>query len=385
MALRTAFLTFLLLLLCAPPAAADCGKLRGAAEQHFGRSSLCRNLEQELMADRPDFGRAFRESIRKDQAGNTRRPRTPVKKARPRTPSAPKATREAARTSVPTTNSLPARAPLPTQAPPSLHKAPATRTPPSPRGSVSTTPRTGSSTFSTPVAQAADTTHGIPRGILPTVVAVVLLLLAFAFHQVLTRPVAVPALRLPSPRPEPSPPSPTALGVAEGLARPLGLGVVGAGANGFVRAVLVELLTRDAKVVITRNELNRLFEGDFDETLDQAFPHLQVCATVQEASRHLELDQLMAEAEQANPDLSPTRGRGATTYWISAPHHEVAYLLRRSPNLVGLLFGAWPPGVTCTVGPTGKIVRIGDRDTDLRPPSLHPADALSILRSETWF
>lgn len=45
------------------------------------------------------------------------------------------------------------------------------------------------------------------------------------------------------------------------LAAPAGVGVVGPGANAHMRALLVELLTGGTRVVIGRNELNRLFEG----------------------------------------------------------------------------------------------------------------------------
>ncbi|KAB2342459.1 hypothetical protein [Actinomadura rudentiformis] len=328
----------------APAAAADCVHLRGPARELLDRSALCRNLRQELTGRKPDLGRAIRKSVRGA--------RRPALRQRPE--------RAAKR-------------------PPIRHRpTKATRPPRQPTRTITAAP----SLIPQTTAPAED---GLPQGTFPSIVAVVLLGLGFAFHQMLTRPV--PALAPAAPV-QPEPPA-TVLGTAERLAQPTGLGVIGPGANGFVRAVLVELVTRGAKVVITRNELNRLFEGDFEESLRQALaPRLHVCELLEEAIEHLELDQLMAEAEQANPDLSPTRGHGLPTYWISTPGQDddVVLPLARRANLIGLMFGEWPHGTTCTIDSNGTITQVGARETELSLPALGPAEALTRLRAYSeWF
>ncbi|MFG1999274.1 hypothetical protein ACGFNU_09025 [Spirillospora sp. NPDC048911] len=349
----------------APAAGADCVDLRGAAGALIDRSALCRNLRHELTEKHPDLGRALRRSVRGGRhAAPRRKISRPVRRLTAATRHRPK---------------RPERASKPPQRVPKAAKATRRAVTPAPAAAIAT-PR---------AAVPAEASESLPSAAFPSIVAVALLLLAFAFHQRLTRPVPVPALRVSPVHPEPAPP-PTALSTAERLARPAGLGVTGPGANGFVRAVLVELLTRGAKVVISRNELNRLFEGGFDEPLREALaPCLHVCELLEEAIEHLELDQLMAEAEQANPDLSPTGGRGRATYWISTPGRDddVVLPLVRRGNLVGLMFGEWPHGTTCTVDSTGTITRIGTGEAPpLSPPGLGVAEALARLRTCTgWF
>ncbi|GAA2573875.1 hypothetical protein SMC26_35710 [Actinomadura fulvescens] len=330
---RRMFLGLALTFLCltgAAPATADCVKLRGPARALFDRYSLCHHLRHEFTHKRPNLGRALRKS--------TRRPH-----------------RESART----VDRRPVR---PVKRPPRRIKK---KRPPQPTRTITPPP---------PQAIPPEPSDGLPQGVLPSIVAAMLLLMGFAFHQsLIRRPTPIPQL---TPRPEP------VLEATERLASPTGLGVVGPGANGFVRAVLVELVTRGTKVVITRNELNRLFEGDLEESLCQALAPLHVCELLEEAIEHLELDLLMAEAEQANPDLSPTRGRAVPTYWISTPGQDddVVLPLVRRGNLVGLMFGAWPHGTTCTIDSTGTITQ---GETALSLPSLSPAEALTRLRACT--
>ncbi|MBO2454916.1 hypothetical protein J4573_48070 [Actinomadura barringtoniae] len=349
----------LVLLLCAPStaSAADCVKLQGAAASLINGGRLCRNLRHEITAEHPDLGRAFRKPVR-GGASHKSRPahHTPTKPAKP-VKAAPR---------------QPKPQPRPVQHRPVQHN-PAPDTP-APTKTIVTTPAAKATPAAAPAAE--DPTPGI----WPTVIAVVLLLLAFALHQQMTRPL--PAL----PRPARSPKPPTPLRSAEELARPSGLGVVGPGANGFMRAMLVDLLSRDAKVVLSRNELNRMFEGAFDDGLIQSLaPRLHVCDLLEEAVEHLELDMLMAEAEQANPDLSPTRGRDVPTYWISTPGQDddvVVPLVTR--GTVGLVFGEWHHGRTCTVDSSGAVTCTDD-ETTLVAPSLTPDDALAQLRSYACF
>ncbi|MFC4906181.1 hypothetical protein [Actinomadura gamaensis] len=235
---------------------------------------------------------------------------------------------------------------------------------------------------------AAETVRGSGRtgsfGLLPTLLAILAMCAAFLLHR-RVRPVLGAVIR-PSRRPGAryvphdavsEPPSATfattahtgptvpAVRVAAELARPSGVGLVGDGADGFVRAVITELVTRDgprAKVVLSRAELDRLFGDAFDEPLRSALaPELHVCELLEDAIEHLELEMLLSDAEQANPDLSPTRGRGMpTTYWISTPGRDddvVLPLVRRGPanRPVGIMFGVWPHGRTCAVDADGGL------------------------------
>jgi hypothetical protein len=344
--------TALVLLLGTPStAAADCVKLQGAAASLVNGGELCRNLRHEITAKHPDLGRALRKSVR--GAPHKARPaHRPVKRAAPR-----KQPRHV------------------TPKPRPVQHAP---TPRAPATKVVTAPAAKAS----PVAAPAD--DDPVQGLWPTLIAVTLLLLAFALHQMMTRPL--PALS----RITRTPVRPTPLRTAEDLTHPSGLGVVGPGANGFMRAMLVDFLSQDAKVVLSRNELNRMFEGAFDDGLIQSLaPRLHVCDLLEEAVEHLELDMLMAEAEQANPDLSPTRGRDVRTYWISTPGQDddvvVPLVTRGTHRPVGLVFGAWHHGRTCTVDSTGAVTRIDGDETSLTAPSLSPDEALTRLRSYACF
>jgi hypothetical protein len=350
-----ALLATALVLLLGTPATADCVKLQGAAASLINGGELCRNLRHEITAKHPDLGRALRNSVR----GTPHKTRT-------RTPHRP-----AGRTTV---NRQPRHV--------TPHKHPA---PPIRATKVVTAPPTPATKVVTaPAAKATPTDDDPVQGLWPTLIAVTLLVLAFALHQMMNRPL--PAL----PRPTRTPARPTPLRSAEDLMHPSGLGVVGPGANGFMRATLIDLLSRDAKVVLSRNELNRMFYGAFDEGLVQSLaPRLHVCDLLEEAIEHLELDMLMAEAEQANPDLSPTRGRDVPTYWISTPGQDddvVAPLVTHGANRpVGLVFGEWRHGRTCTVDSTGTVTRIDDDETSLAAPTLSPDEALSRLRSYACF
>lgn len=178
--------------------------------------------------------------------------------------------------------------------------------------------------------------------------------------------------------------------VMAALAPLTGVEVFGVGANPYVRALLVEVLTSDgSRVVISRSELHRLFDGSFDEGLQRAFaPRLHVTELLEDAVEHLELHQLMGEAAHANPDIGPAHGtEQPTTYWIATPgHHDdvVLPLLRRAPWLIGVMFGEWRHGPTCAIDATGTITTMdgSGRLASLgRITTLGAAQALASLRS----
>ncbi|MFC6878828.1 MULTISPECIES: hypothetical protein [Actinomadura] len=176
-----------------------------------------------------------------------------------------------------------------------------------------------------------------------------------------------------------------AAATARELARPHGVGVVGPGADGFVRAVLVELLTREpsrTNVVVMRAELDRLFGDGLGEELRYApDARLHVFDRSEDAAAHLELELLTAAAERANPDLSPTGGRDLpATFWIRAPGPDdaaVPPLARRglAHGLVTLVNGPWPHGPTRTVERDGGLTGTGRT-----VPVLTRADALARMR-----
>ncbi|MFC9972144.1 hypothetical protein ACFVH6_14765 [Spirillospora sp. NPDC127200] len=401
----------------APAAAADCADLRGAAASAFDQRALCRHLRSEIATGRPDLVRALRESLRgspgareplsesvpksaRRSAQRTARQgaRQTVRKAvrtpkdgqadagaqKPRIETEPEAKPGAGREAhVPAGR---ADAPVPGGAPlgsrtavpsPFARSAPPTDPPATVRVTVP----------AAPTANRAPTESGMPPSTLAAMAVICLLLGAFVLHK--RRPLPGPAafgplwrpaarrLRAVPPRPALLPARAEAVGDAEGiadagavatataLAASSGLGVVGPGANAFMRAVLVELLTGDTgpvKVVVSRGELLRMFEDGLDETLLQALaPRLHVCELLEDAIEHLELEMLMADAERANPDLSPTGGRDLpTAYWIATPGQDddvVLPLVRRggTHRLVGLMFGVWPHGRTVALEAGGRF------------------------------
>ncbi|WP_433326848.1 hypothetical protein [Spirillospora sp. CA-294931] len=360
--------TALALLLTGAPAAharPGCPGLRGTASPVFDPAAFCRHLRSEFTANRPDLRRAFRPPARRQKQAKPQRPKLKApKKAAPR-----KAPRK------------------------SVLK-------PGPRITVTATPRRPAPTpsWSPPPARAAAPRPdaSVPPGTIPATVAVGLLLIAFVVNQRMRRPApALPRATAVVPRPRAATVAPTAASAAFDLARSGGLGVIGPGTGGFLRAVLVELVTGDdpdATVVLSRDELRRLFDDKADEALIKSLgPRLQVCERLTDAARHLELEMLMDEAQRANPDLSPARGTGLpTAYWISAPGPDgdaVLPVLRQGAahRLSGLVFGEWPHGRTCTVDESGTITLVhdpyGTREADLKVPSFTQHQALTHLRA----
>ncbi|MFI6520220.1 hypothetical protein ACIBF1_32030 [Spirillospora sp. NPDC050679] len=405
----------------APAAAADCAVLRGAAASAFDRRALCRHLRSEIATDGPDLVRALRESLRGSPAAREPLPGSVPKSARRSAQrTARQAAREASRKAVrapkgdradlgaqkPRTETeaepearhgtrhephgpagragdpVPGGAPLggrPAAPSPFMRSAPR----PDPPATVRVT------VPAAPTANRAPAENGMPPSTLAAMAVICLLLGALVLHKrrPLPGPAAFGTLWWPAARRLRPAPSRLALlsaraeavGDAEGiadagavatataLATPSGLGVVGPGANAFMRAVLVELLTGEAghvKVVVSRGELLRMFEDGLDETLLQALaPRLHVCELLEDAIEHLELEMLMADAERANPDLSPTGGRDLpTAYWIATPGQDddvVLPLVRRggAHRLVGLMFGVWPHGRTVALEADGRLSR----------------------------
>jgi hypothetical protein len=136
-----------------------------------------------------------------------------------------------------------------------------------------------------------------------------------------------------------------------------GIGVVGPGANGYMRALLVELLTREGaplRVIMSRNELNRLFEGGFDDALTSAFSsRLLVTELLEDAIEHLELALSVSDAEKA--DRMPADP--AATYWIATPgpDDDVVLPLLRGTSLNGVMLGDWLHGPTYVIDTAGMV------------------------------
>jgi hypothetical protein len=230
--------------------------------------------------------------------------------------------------------------------------------------------------------------------------AVVILLMVVA-QRLLGRPAQSAALqRLTRSPVSPAPASPDspaksrtvrrAAAVAAELTRPSGLGVIGPGANGYVRALLVELLTGPdpVNVVITWNELYRLFDGDFDRSLMEALsPRLRVTDLLEDAIECLELEVFIGDAERANPDvLTRASAHRPWMYWIATPGQDddvVLPLIRREPRLLGVMFGEWLHGRTCTIDAGGVLAETGSGTPGdgLLVATLTRSEALSRLHA----
>ncbi|WP_026414701.1 hypothetical protein [Actinomadura oligospora] len=410
------------------PAHTSCTGLTGAAAAFFNQSALCHNLSQDLLDGRPDkFGTELRDSLRRlTPPGRMYRPearhrvvvphqRPPARPSeRPRRRPEPKA---AAPKSIDRDAHAPDPLPLDIVRPratPSHSTVPHSARPvaPQPSANARAVPE-GEETQSfgmLSVLLAGLVMCGVflmRRRAMPVLASAIqspLRLRAPRLHRRATPrdaedaspgtpPPPVPAVaahHVPPARPAPDGvTSPvTAVQVAAELARPSGVGLVGDGVDGFVRAVVTELVTRDgprARVVLSRTELDRLYGGAFDEPLRSALePELRVCELLEDAIEHLELEMLISDAEQANPDLSPTRGVGMPTiYWIATPGHDddvVLPLVRRGPahRPVGIMFGVWTHGRTCSVDADGTLTApTGPR----RVPLLTVDESLAALRA----
>lgn len=172
------------------------------------------------------------------------------------------------------------------------------------------------------------------------------------------------------------------------LIQPGGIGVTGPGTNGYMRALLVELLTRQtppSKVVMSRNELNRLFEGDIDDSLITAYAdRLLITELLEDAIEHFEVVLCVSDDEQAN---HPSRDPSAM-YWIATPgsDDDVVVPLVRGTRLNGVMFGEWQHGPTCVIDATGTTTDVhGSRATQTIGDTvarLTIGDALAQLRSQ---
>lgn len=146
-------------------------------------------------------------------------------------------------------------------------------------------------------------------------------------------------------------------------------------------------MTADSpNVVLTRNELYRLFEGGFDEALVDVYAQrLHVAELLEEAIEHLELHMLITDGEQANPELG---GRDRTPiYWIATPGNDddVVRPLLRDDRIRGVMFGKWRHSPTYTVDPDGIITHAADsKSSSLQGralPTLTVGQAVAALHS----
>ncbi|MEV5569063.1 hypothetical protein AB0L06_03380 [Spirillospora sp. NPDC052269] len=405
------------------PARTGCAGLTGTAAALFNQSVLCHNLSQDLLDGRPDrFGTELGDSLRRlTPPRGMRRPevRHHVVIPRPRPPArpAPRPRRHSEPKHVDRGDHGPGPLPLDIARP---KTTPSHGTPEQSARPV--TPRPSAIVRAAPEGEGTQSLGMLSILLAGLVMCGVVLMhrrslpaLASAIQSPLRlrhlRPLSLPRrhaphntedgypdappLALPAPaadRPAPLAPAPmtsrvTAVQVAAELAWPSGVGLVGDGVDGFVRAVITELVTRDgprARVVLSRTELDRLYGDAFDEPLRSALePELRVCELLEDAIEHLELEMLVSDAEHANPDLSPTRGVGMPTiYWIATPGHDddvVLPLVRRGPahRPVGVMFGVWTHGRTCSVDADGTLTApSGSRGV----PLLTVDESLAALR-----
>lgn len=162
-------------------------------------------------------------------------------------------------------------------------------------------------------------------------------------------------------------------------------GVIGAGADAYLRAVLVHLLTRapdTARVVTTGHDLDRLFEGQFDLALRSSYSkQLYVADLLEDTVEHLE-----TKAEHQNARLitanSPERMNTLTTYWFAAPGADtdvVHQTIQRwtGLGLIPLLFGPWPYGPTHQLNDNRRVLGPGRSGTF---QTLSVTEAITALR-----
>ncbi|WP_460368653.1 hypothetical protein, partial [Actinocorallia lasiicapitis] len=119
-------------------------------------------------------------------------------------------------------------------------------------------------------------------------------------------------------------------------------GVVGAGGDGFLRAVLVELVTRGrGRVVLGRAELDRLFGGRLEARVLAALaPRMHVAERLADAVQYLELELLL---------------EGDELHWFVAPGEDAGTVraLLGFERVHALILGPWDR--TREVDPRGYL------------------------------
>jgi hypothetical protein len=125
----------------------------------------------------------------------------------------------------------------------------------------------------------------------------------------------------------------------------------------------VELMTRtEAKVVLSRGELDRMFAAQIEPELLAALPRLHVRDLLEETVEDIEFDLTFGAAD------------APSVYWIvtSGEHDDVIRPLAasRSPRLHVLSFGEWSHGPTCTIAADGAVQEIHGPGAPKRPDAL---------------
>jgi hypothetical protein len=157
-----------------------------------------------------------------------------------------------------------------------------------------------------------------------------------------------------------------------------GMGLVGAGAEGVARGLLVELLTESviaAEAVMPRGLAHRL--------LGSATAHgLLVLDSVQEVRAHIEREigrRRVLDGEPpwlfvlTTPGPAPDRLRAAIEAGAEC-------------HIVGVVLDHWPYGVTCTVDELGRVTCLGDTANEAPLPRLPfrtLAQAADVLASSS--
>lgn len=178
----------------------------------------------------------------------------------------------------------------------------------------------------------------------PAFGTVLLLLFAlFALHRLIER--VAPGLLGGRPSGTTAPAGPgggqcSALSRVRGVSGPVGIG--GRGGEGFLRALLVELITRGGGVaVLGLPELRRLLGEEVEPRLLALLElRLVVCDGPEEAVAHL------------GRRLSEGSAEGAHLYWFLAPEHAPRPLPEHE-RLHVLLIGPWP--VAWEISPDGLL------------------------------
>jgi hypothetical protein len=170
----------------------------------------------------------------------------------------------------------------------------------------------------------------------------------------------------------------TAMQAAMDRAANRGLGLVGPGGDGAVRALVADILTGvgdvPADLAMTKGDLARLFPF--------GAPGPSATLTLTDDLLDIELvvlERRDARAAQQDPD------EARPLFVIAAPSPRLRTLIDEglTDPIVGVVLGDWPHGVTCEVGPDG-VVRdiVGEHAPDWRGASLShssPREAMNRI------
>jgi DNA-binding SARP family transcriptional activator len=155
-----------------------------------------------------------------------------------------------------------------------------------------------------------------------------------------------------------------------------GIGIVGPGAMGAIRAIAVTLLTRhgrdQAQVIVCGDDISELLGPPLRERARTSVPGVTFAATADDA-----LSRLEAEIIHRRRLLDGSDATGISDYRADNPDEHLPTILLIAPaagshaarltsvltlgqqlGIAGILTGAWPTGASCEIATDGQVTQV---------------------------